>query len=382
MGLAAGDGEVVDPRPLAGVEGAGLHGGEQRVGLVGLGLDHHPAAEAVLEAEMSVVGGVSGQPVAIVEQRGRAGRCRRRAGIRAHSHGCRSRRRPHAPPWRARRRHRGSTIADGRCRRKRRRRSPGRRVQPGLLLAGRREIRRQSGGEDVPDLTVAVGRRMDFGAEDGGEAVGAERQRIGDGEAVAGEEVVGQAQEVVAGVAIEPADLLRLKPAVGEGRMRVDVAPPEPAGRLKGSRSHVTTVARVDGATMTREGAVRSSRAQTSAATSRRRAVWRNSSIGARAPSRIVCQKVQPLQASSPCTSAPTLWIEPMCGPAASVPSARTSASWRARASVSFAPGVIRPVSTSEPKAMRGSPRLPSLTATALSGAGSTAAMRAVAAAM
>ena len=41
------------------------------------------------------------------------------------------------------------------------------------------------------------------------------------------------------------------------------------------------------------------------------RMVARKSSIGARRPPRSTCQKVQPLQAGSPWTSAPILWIEP-----------------------------------------------------------------------
>ena len=86
-----------------------------------------------------------------------------------------------------------------------------------------------------------------------------------------------------------------------------------------------------------------------------------DSSMGARTPSTTVCQKVQPLQASSPCTSAPTRWMEPVCVPARTVPSARTSAAWRERASVRMVPGVISPASTSEPKGTRGSPRLPVL---------------------
>ena len=43
-------------------------------------------------------------------------------------------------------------------------------------------------------------------------------------------------------------------------------------------------------------------------------------------PARSTCQKVQPLQAGRPCTSAPILWIEPTAGPSVSAPSARTSA--------------------------------------------------------
>ncbi len=68
MRLAGGNREIVEERGLARIEGAGLHGGEQRLRLVGLGLDHHPATEAVVRLEVGVVGGVAGEPVAIVEK--------------------------------------------------------------------------------------------------------------------------------------------------------------------------------------------------------------------------------------------------------------------------------------------------------------------------
>ena len=55
------------------------------------------------------------------------------------------------------------------------------------------------------------------------------------------------------------------------------------------------------------------------------------------------CQKVQPLQASSPCASAPMRWIEPTLSPSDTAPSARTVALWRFLASVSSAPGDHQP---------------------------------------
>ena len=51
----------------------------------------------------------------------------------------------------------------------------------------------------------------------------------------------------------------------------------------------------------------------------------RNSSISVRPFGVSTCQKVQPLQASSPCASAPMRWIEPTVSPSDTAPSARTS---------------------------------------------------------
>ncbi len=81
-------------------------------------------------------------------------------------------------------------------------------------------------------------------------------------------------------------------------------------------------------------------------------------SMGASLPPSRACQKVQPLQASAPCTRAPTRWIEPICWPETSEPSERTSALKRWRSSNSSVPGAISPISTSEPKATRGAWRL------------------------
>ena len=70
-------------------------------------------------------------------------------------------------------------------------------------------------------------------------------------------------------------------------------------------------------------GASRRARRVYSAARISARMSARKSSIGASAPARSTCQKVQPLQAGSPCASAPILWIEPIAGPSVSAPSAR-----------------------------------------------------------
>ena len=66
------------------------------------------------------------------------------------------------------------------------------------------------------------------------------------------------------------------------------------------------------------------------------------------------CQKVQPLQLGALLRPAPTLWMEPACGPQLSDPSARTAAFQRRLASISTVPGATMPLSTSRPKATRG----------------------------
>ena len=66
----------------------------------------------------------------------------------------------------------------------------------------------------------------------------------------------------------------------------------------------------------------------------------RNSSISIRPFGVSRCQKVQPLQASRPCATAPIRWIEPTVSPIETAPSARTMALWRFLRSTSFAPGM------------------------------------------
>ena len=108
----------------------------------------------------------------------------------------------------------------------------------------------------------------------------------------------------------------------------------------------------------------------------------RSESIGSSRPAHSQCQKVQPLQAGRPCTSAPILWIEPTISPTATAPSARTSAWWRRFSSRRIAPGAMRPASIRAAKATRGSLRFAGAAATTASGNGPTSAIRASAAAM
>ncbi len=72
--------------------------------------------------------------------------------------------------------------------------------------------------------------------------------------------------------------------------------------------------------------------------------------------------------------------MEPASPLAARVPSARTIAAWRRRASERTVPGRKRPASMIEVKATRGSARLPVMTVSSALPSGSTASMRAVAA--
>ncbi len=65
----------------------------------------------------------------------------------------------------------------------------------------------------------------------------------------------------------------------------------------------------------------------------------RNASIGLRPRRPAACQKVQPLQASRPCASAPIRWIEPTVSPSEIAPSARTSAFTRRLPSIEHGAG-------------------------------------------
>ena len=107
----------------------------------------------------------------------------------------------------------------------------------------------------------------------------------------------------------------------------------------------------------------------------------RNVSITVKPCGVSTCQKVQPLQASSPCARAPMRWIEPTASPSAIAPSARTSARCRFLASTSLMPGATKPRSISAENGTRGASRAVIKVASAGSGSGSMAAMRCSAAA-
>ena len=105
---------------------------------------------------------------------------------------------------------------------------------PGFLRRGRLEVERQAGGHDMPEFAHLGVRRVKFGADDRGEAVGAHGARIGDRPIVIADEMVRQHHEVVAGVLVGVDHLLGCKRAVGQGRMGVEIAAPEAAGKREG----------------------------------------------------------------------------------------------------------------------------------------------------
>jgi len=72
---------------------------------------------------------------------------------------------------------------------------------------------------------------MQFGADDGGEVVGAHGAGIRHGPVVVADEVVRQHHEIIAGVLVGFDDLRRLKSAIREIRMGMQVAAPEAAGK-------------------------------------------------------------------------------------------------------------------------------------------------------
>ena len=115
---------------------------------------------------------------------------------------------------------------------------PLRKLDAGLSLRSRRKIVRKPDGEDMPVLAVRVGRRMHLGAEDCGEAVGAKPARVDDRKAVAGEEMIGESDEVVPGIAIVSDHRLGRQPAVGAGGMGVQVAAKEASGVLEDVEAH------------------------------------------------------------------------------------------------------------------------------------------------
>ena len=99
-------------------------------------------------------------------------------------------------------------------------------------------------------------------------------------------------------------------------------------------------------------------------------------------PSRSTCQKVQPLQASSPWACAPMRWMDPAWPSSWMEPSIRTTAWKRRLASVRTSPCASRPASTTAPKGTRGWARLPVVTTSWTGSEMSIPSMRACAASM
>ena len=76
-----------------------------------------------------------------------------------------------------------------------------------LPFPPRLEVERQVDGADIPLQRRAGNRRVQLGADEGRESVRAEGPRVDDGVAVLLEEVIGDGQEVIAGLPVAAADL-------------------------------------------------------------------------------------------------------------------------------------------------------------------------------
>ena len=112
----------------------------------------------------------------------------------------------------------------------------GRYLRTGFAIEVAREVQRQARRHDVPEFAHRRFRRVQFGADQRGEVVGAEGPRVGDGEIEVADEMLGQLHEVVARVLVGIDDRLRLQSAIGQVRMGVQVSAPEAAGGGEGSK--------------------------------------------------------------------------------------------------------------------------------------------------
>ena len=107
-----------------------------------------------------------------------------------------------------------------------------------LRRATRREVGGQTYGEDVPIYAQPRLGRVQLGREEGGEALAARGARVRYGEAVALSEVVGDREEIVASLSVEPGEFLGEPSAVGIGGVGVEVAPVEASRLVEGEVSH------------------------------------------------------------------------------------------------------------------------------------------------
>jgi hypothetical protein len=80
---------------------------------------------------------------------------------------------------------------------------------------GRLEVQGQACGRDPVGIALVPWGGAEFGAYYGGEMLVAQGTRVGNVPAILGLEVVGQADEVVAGVAVGAYDFIWLEQAVG-----------------------------------------------------------------------------------------------------------------------------------------------------------------------
>ena len=94
---------------------------------------------------------------------------------------------------------------------------------------GGREVRGQPGGRNPVAVALLPWRRTQLRTQDGGEVIVVQVARVGDPPAVLGLEVIGEAEEVVARLAVGAHDLLGLAQSVGPARVAVEVAAEEAA---------------------------------------------------------------------------------------------------------------------------------------------------------
>ena len=96
------------------------------------------------------------------------------------------------------------------------------------------EIRRQSNGQNMPQIAVFHCTRMQFSPDQGGEIRVPERHCIGHRIAIDADEMIGQRDEIIAFRLVPATYLGGLQNAVGQGGMGVQVATVKLAGGGKG----------------------------------------------------------------------------------------------------------------------------------------------------
>ena len=89
------------------------------------------------------------------------------------------------------------------------------RIQPSATIAiSNKALAMQAEGQNVLFLAAARHRRMHFRPDDRGEGFRAARSCVGDGKIEARQEMIGNAEEIVAALGVTPADLFRRQAAV------------------------------------------------------------------------------------------------------------------------------------------------------------------------
>ena len=109
-----------------------------------------------------------------------------------------------------------------------------REIWPGFACSGRREVGRQPDRQQMPEFANRGRRRMHFGPQNGGERIGPKRPRVDDREVVFAEKMIGQRQEIVAGLAVGLAYRFGCERTVGADGMGVEIALEKASGRRKG----------------------------------------------------------------------------------------------------------------------------------------------------